>query len=550
MSFNVTFQTAVARNKFAALIGIDSAETTSIVVGNNLFTYAMRQSPTEVSFDGETIRLLVETVDLSKLPAHTVVENKGSYSVIETADPVGCYTTTDGSVDVVDASIKLLSELSGNPVANPSDWARRRLSNRFRPFTEFKTFDITTSNKPVVFVVDSGINSHPELNGVEIVNFGKAPFCSNFADNLGHGTAIASCIAGKNVGVTQNVSLYNYKIFDGDTKPTILELADVLDDIKEYKQSNPNKNVTVNASWTTTYSPYLNNKFAELINAGCVVVCAAGNSGDDVSNYTPAGMTSVITVGAIDSDDIVAGFTTTSVADSQITSAYGQSLDIFAPGVDVDVAATNNSYVTASGTSFSAGYVSAATALIQSVSPQPPSNSEIINLLSATALKGSILFNRENFSSNQNKIVQLINGDSIPSADFYLGTFSGSVSEINLQISSFAFNYVSSLASDSVSYEINWADESQKAKYEQFVTFDGATGSLVIARPTTELAEGVEAEKVVLTFTKTTNYSSETSNPTFFYVTNTETVPDIIAEELNGIPHINASSNLTLSAKP
>jgi subtilisin family serine protease len=551
MTVTVAFLTIEERNSFAQKVGMQIEDSLNIVVGNNLLTYSMRYQGAEVMYTGSSIKLLVSAERLASLEVeHTVASQVGNYCIIETQDPVEVYAACDGDVDLVESQIKLLSQLTGPSVANPNDWARRRLSNRFRPFQEFKTFDITTTNKPVVFVVDSGINAHSELSGVEIVNFGKTPFCNTFADNLGHGTAVSTCIAGKNVGITQNVSLYNYKIFDGQTKPTILELADVLDDIKEFKQSNPSKNVTVNASWSTPYSPFLNNKFAELINAGCVIVCAAGNSGDDVSNYTPAGMSSVITVGAIDADDIVAGFTATSTADASVTSPYGQSLDIFAPGVDVDVAAQNTGYVTVSGTSFSAGYVSAAVALIQSISTQRPSNAEIVNLLSATSLKGAILFNRETFTNNQNKIVQLINGDSIPSTQFYLGTFSGSVPEINLQISSFLFNHVSTIASDTVTYEINWQDAGQKTTYEQFVSFDQQTGAIVITRPTTELPAGVEYEKVGLTFTKTTNYSTETSSPVFFYVTNSEEVPDVVTAELSDTQHINASSNLTLSAKP
>jgi hypothetical protein len=550
MSFNVVFESSNERNKFAAKIGALASDTTAIEIGDNLFIYAMRQESADITFLGENIRLLVKNSDVSKLTDCVVVEELGTHTAIETNDPVSCYTATGGDVDVLEVGIKLLSELTGTDAQSPDDWARRRLSNRFRPFEEFKTFDVNTTNKPVVFVVDSGINAHTELQQVEIVNFGKTSFCDTYADNLGHGTAVSSCIAGANVGITQNVSLYNYKIFDGTTKPTILELANVLDDIKAFKLSNPSTNVTVNISWTTTYSSYLTQKFVELIDSGCVIVCAAGNSGDDVSNYTPAGMPEVITVGAIDNDDIVAGFTATSVGDSEISSPYGQTLDIFAPGVEVDVAGKNNTYVTTSGTSLSTGFVSAASALIQSVSQNPPSNAEVLNLLVVTSLKGSVLFDRETFSSNQNRIVQLINGDGIPEKSFYIGTFSGSTVKIDSEIASFAFNYTSTLASDSIQYQIAWADVDQQTKYEQFVTFNEQTGLLSIDRPTIELPEGVEFEKVLLSFTKTTNYSTENSRPVFFFVTNSESVPEPITEELSSSELIDVSSNLMLSFKP
>lgn len=538
MTFNVLFNTADARNIFASKVGRTSEDSTSIAIGANLFTYAMRYPGAEVSHDGSPITLIVATSDLSNCPEHTVVSVEGEHSVVETTDPFGFYNACSGNIDCAYAEIKLLSQLSGTSITNPNDWARRRLSNRFRPFQEFGTFNINITNKPVVFVIDSGINPHQELDGVEIVNFGKLSY-SSYADNKGHGTAVASCIAGKNIGVTQNVTLYNYKVFDADTRPTILELGNVLDEIKQFKQNNPSLNVTINASWATPYSPYLRNKFLGAISAGCVVVCAAGNGADDVSNYTPAGMPEVITVGAIDDDDIVAGFTATSTADANATSPFGQTLDIFAPGVDVEVASINGSYIRVSGTSFAAPYVSAAVALIQSISVTPPTNAQVLNLLSATSLKGSILFNRENFSSNQNKIVQIINGDISGINQFYIGTLSGTNKKLVIESNTLGFSYVSTVVADNITYTLDWLDDTQKEKYKDFVSIDAETGGILVDIPTASLPEN-NFEKVQLVVSKVTNYSSEASN-VFFYVTDAEEITESITDDLDSNPHIDVS---------
>jgi hypothetical protein len=533
MAFNIVFETVEERNSFASKIGRSSEELTSITVGASLFTYAMRYPDATVSHDDSPITLIVETADLSGCPEHTVVSTQGSYSVVETTDPIGFYTACSGNIDCADAQVKLLSQLSGTPIVTPNDWARRRLSNRFRPFNEFNTFDINVTNKPVVFVIDSGINPHAELEGVEIVNFGKLSY-SSYADNQGHGTAVASCIAGKNLGVTQNVALYNYKVFDGDTKPTILQLGTVLDEIKEFKQNNPSKNVTINASWATPYSPFLRNKFLGAISAGCVVVCAAGNGADDVSNYIPAGMPEVITVGAIDDDDIVAGFTATSTADSTATSPYGQTLDIFAPGVDVDVAALGGSYMRVSGTSAAAPYVTAAVTLIQSISTTPPSHAQILNLIVASSLKGSVLFNRENFNSNQNRIIQIINGGS-GNNQYYLGTLSGSNAKIVCDSKDLGFSHVSTIVGDDITYSLQWVDETQKQKYEEFVLMDAETGGILINIPTQLPTDNFE--KINLTISKVTNYSTESSN-IFFYITDAEGVTESITEDLDSNDHV------------
>ena len=537
MTFNVLFETADKRNSFASKVGRSTQDSTSITVGANLFTYAMRYPGADVSYDASPITLIVRTADLSRCPEHTVVSTEGSYSVVETSDPIGFYDACSGNIDCADTQVKLLSQLSGSSITTPNDWARRRVSNRFRPFKEFDTFAINIRNKPAVFVIDSGINPHAELQGVEVVNFGKLSY-SSYADNQGHGTAVASCIAGKKVGVTQNVTLYNYKVFDNDTKPTILQLGAVLDEIKEFKQNNPSKNVTINASWATPYSPFLRNKFLGAISVGCIVVCSAGNGADDVSNYTPAGMPEVITVGAIDDDDIVAGFTATAVADASATSPYGQTLDIFAPGVDVDVASISGSYVRVSGTSFAAPYVTAAATIIQSISATPPSHSQVLNLISSTSLKGSILFNRENFTSKQNKIVQLINGDFSGNNKYYLGTLSSSTPKIVIDTGSLGFGYVSTVVGEDITYTVQWLDAAQKQKYESFVHVDPETGGVLIDIPTVLPDDGFE--KIELNISKVTHYSTEVSK-VFFYITDAVEITGSILEDLDSTVHADIS---------
>lgn len=73
------------------------------------------------------------------------------------------------------------------------------------------------------------------------------------------------------------------------------------------------------------YSEAFNSAVDAAFEKGVISVVAAGNENADASNSSPASAPSAITVGAIDSSNARAEF-----------SNYGEVLDIFAPGVDIE----------------------------------------------------------------------------------------------------------------------------------------------------------------------------------------------------------------------
>jgi subtilisin family serine protease len=88
------------------------------------------------------------------------------------------------------------------------------------------------------------------------------------------------------------------------------------------------------------------------------IVSAAGNLGVETPQLYPAADGRVLSVAALDSSDVKAGF-----------SGWNSSVDISAPGVGVMSAYHDGGYAIGAGTSFSAPFVSGQCALIRALAP-------------------------------------------------------------------------------------------------------------------------------------------------------------------------------------
>ena len=89
-------------------------------------------------------------------------------------------------------------------------------------------------------------------------------------------------------------------------------------------------------------SSFLNQAVADAVNAGVIMVVAAGNENQNACNASPASEPLAITVGSTTSSDARSGF-----------SNYGSCVDVWAPGSDITSAmrGTDSNTATWSGTS-------------------------------------------------------------------------------------------------------------------------------------------------------------------------------------------------------
>jgi hypothetical protein len=215
----------------------------------------------------------------------------------------------------------------------------------------------------IVYVLDSGVDfSHPEFDGVDTHNLFS--FNNDFTDNNGHGTALASVIAGKTCSIT-NATVKSVKIFDSAVPTKQSDMLNALEAIhQDYSASNA-EHYIVNASWSIPKNEFIENKIRELMSYGIFFVVAAGNSGQPISDVTPASMLEVLTIGSYNSQLLPSDFTDytggSSITYTSGTTNHGE-LDGFAPGEMIWAATLNGGYGYVAGTSIAAAIQSAALA--------------------------------------------------------------------------------------------------------------------------------------------------------------------------------------------
>ena len=548
MQITLTFDSITNRNAFATKTGYATAETTTVTVAPGLLTMAKAAlgfgmaAQVDATGDQEFVVYAEAVADLTGLC--TVVETLGdNFYKVTASDYVALHTALDGKVESTTANIKLLSELFGTPVTDittsDAQWARIRVASIYRPFpAAFDRVTTTPVRLPEVIVMDSGINAaHAEFAGVTVEDFYKLPSFADYSDEAGHGTAVASAIAGVNLGVCTHVKLVNCKVFTATYRPTLLELGVALDAIIARQSADPTTARVINCSWGTNTSAYLNNKFQTLINAGALVVAAAGNTGIDVAELTPAGLANAITVAASDSDDVAAGFNDFAAADATIVTNEGRFLDFFAPGVSVTTAERTGGYMKVSGSSVSAGFASGVAADLLGLLPTwPQSFSTVIDYLNADATKGVLLLDPDKFTANQNRLVHLLSGsiDSSFTQDYYLGAINATTTELTGNILSHVI--VPDFTNSSV-YSVVIPD-SALAAYSPFIAVS-ATGDFVVSTPTIAIADGVPVQLVRFKIRATSDVATVDSPSLIFFHVNPNYSGDVatdisaILEDLN-----------------
>jgi len=275
--------------------------------------------------------------------------------------------------------------------------------------------DLSTVNRgedSIVFVVDTGLNAHSDFDGRVLPGRNFARHTSTFVDPTdtsdcqGHGTHVASTAAGTGYGVATSAQIVPVRVLDCTGSGSVGAIITALDWIRSYTMDG--RRGVVNMSLGGNASDALDAAVANLVNAGFVVVVAAGNDGGDLDpfqrdacNHSPARVPAAITVGASDITDARAFF-----------SNSGTCLDLFAPGLDITAAAYDSYSDTdvKSGTSMASPHAAGAAAIVLTSYPTA-SPAQVAEYMRNDAIPGII---RDAGAGSPNRLLMVAPGTIRP----------------------------------------------------------------------------------------------------------------------------------------
>lgn len=269
------------------------------------------------------------------------------------------FIVEDGAIAVGTPDAEpILMTLDPGAFQNPqprASWGLDRINQRNLPLDRLYTYDHDGEGVNA-YVIDTGIlTTHWEFQG-RASNIYDFDHEGNGVDCNGHGSHVAGTIGGQTFGVAKKVRLLGVRVLNCQGTGTWSDVIDGVNYVTWHRAQPAQQGIPALANMSLGGSE---NRAVEAavrnsIRAGVTYIVAAGNGNGDAGNYSPAGVSEAITVGATDQSDSRAEF-----------SNYGSTLDLFAPGVGIPSAWIGNDLMiaTATGTSMAAPHVAGVVAL-------------------------------------------------------------------------------------------------------------------------------------------------------------------------------------------
>ncbi|MEU7577456.1 S8 family peptidase [Streptomyces sp. NPDC041068] len=257
------------------------------------------------------------------------------------------------AADPAVASVEQNQRLHATATQSNAPWGLDRIDQAKLPLSGTYTYPDSAGSGVTAYVIDTGVRiTHSEISGRAVNGYDAVDGDNTAQDGNGHGTHVATTIAGKTYGVAKKAKIVAVRVLDNNGSGTTAGVVAGIDWVTgNHAAGAP---AVANMSLGGGASTALDNAVKNSIADGVTYAVAAGNSNTNAGNTSPARVPAAITVGATSNTDARASF-----------SNYGSVLDIFAPGVNIKAGwntgdtATN----TISGTSMATPHVAGAAAI-------------------------------------------------------------------------------------------------------------------------------------------------------------------------------------------
>lgn len=230
-------------------------------------------------------------------------------------------------------------------------WGLDRTDQAALPLSGTYTYPDSAGSGVTVYVIDTGVRiTHTQISGRASYGYDAVDGDTTASDGNGHGTHVATTVAGTTYGVAKKANIVAVRVLDNSGSGTTAGVIAGIDWVTANHSGPSVANMSLGGSASTS----LDTAVANSIASGVTYAVAAGNSSANASSYSPARVATAITVGATTSSDARASY-----------SNYGSVLDIFAPGSSI-IAGYNTSdtaTATLSGTSMATPHVAGAAAV-------------------------------------------------------------------------------------------------------------------------------------------------------------------------------------------
>lgn len=230
-------------------------------------------------------------------------------------------------------------------------WGLDRIDQAALPLSGTYTYPDSAGSGVTAYVIDTGVRiTHQQISGRASYGYDAVDGDTTASDGNGHGTHVATTIAGTTYGVAKKANIVAVRVLDNSGSGTTAGVIAGIDWVTANHSGPSVANLSLGGGASTTLDTAVRNSIA----SGVTYAVAAGNSSANASSYSPARVTEAITVGATTSTDARASY-----------SNYGSVLDIFAPGSSITAGwyTSDTATNTISGTSMATPHVAGAAAV-------------------------------------------------------------------------------------------------------------------------------------------------------------------------------------------